>query len=76
MCFLIFRIPYSVYYLAISLTIGLIFCFLSQFFLKVSSKTILSSVGGSFSSSGGGGKQMVLLIDVVQGPLPECGRTL
>ena len=37
--FLILRIPYSVYYLGISLPLGLIFSFLSQFFLKISSKT-------------------------------------
>ena len=31
---LIFRIPYSVYYLSLSAAIGLIFCFISQVFLR------------------------------------------
>ena len=42
--FLILRIPYSVYYLGISLPLGLIFSFLSQFFLKISSKTVLAYI--------------------------------
>lgn len=32
---LVFRVPYSVYYLALSLGVGVLFCFVSQYYLKL-----------------------------------------
>lgn len=41
---LIFRVPYSVYYLSLSAAIGLIFCFLSQVFLRSITQMIIGYV--------------------------------
>ena len=41
---LVFRVPYSVYYLSLSAAIGLIFCFISQVFLRSVTQVIIGYV--------------------------------